>query len=70
MLDFADLYTFVFGAGSAFLVVEAVYGILNETRRKDGTTLSQATVWIRSLLMIVLAIVMIVLIKSTATTSV
>lgn len=70
MLDFGDLYTFVFGAGSAFLIVESVYGILGEMRRKDGTTLSQATVWIRSLLMIVLAIVMMVLIKSSATTSV
>lgn len=70
MLDFGDLYTFVFGAGSAFLIIEAVFSILYEMRRKDGTTLSQATVWIRSLLMIVLAVVMMFLLKSTQTSSV
>lgn len=70
MLDLADIPTFVFASTSVFLIVEAVYGILYETRRKDGTTLSQATTWIRSLLMIVTAIVISVIVKSTLTTSV
>ncbi len=69
MLDLADIPAFVFGSASAFFIIEAIFGIMDEIKRKDGSTLSQATTWIRSLLMIVMAIVMLVFIKSTATTS-
>ena len=63
----SDLYILVFTSASVFLIVEAVFAILYEFRKKDKSTLSQATVWIRSLLMIMLAVIIMVFIKSTET---
>lgn len=48
-------YAFTFASVAIFLVVEAVYNILGEVRNESKTSLSQATVWVRSLLMIVMA---------------
>lgn len=67
MSDPVQIYNTVFYAGSCFLVIEAVYGIMNEMKKSQRTTLSQATAWIKSLLMIVLALVMVMFIQSTDT---
>ena len=67
MIDPADLYKFVFTSASIFLIVESVFNIMDEMKNKSSTQLSQATTWIRSLLMIVLSIVMFFFVRSSQT---
>ena len=71
MTDPADLYTFVFTSASAFLVIEAIYGVLYSTKKHptndSAKQLVQAKTWIRSILMIVLAIIMLFFVKSSQT---
>jgi hypothetical protein len=69
MIDPADLYSFVFTSASVFLIVESVFNLMSEMKNKSSTQLSQATTWIRSLLMIVLAIVMFFFVRSSQTVS-
>jgi hypothetical protein len=69
MIDPSDLYGFVFTSASILLIIEAVFAVMGEMKSKSSTKLSQATVWIRSLLMIVLAIVILVFLRSSQTTA-
>lgn len=69
MSDPVRVYNAVFYAACAFLVIEAVYGIMNEMKKSQRTTLSQAATWIKSLLMIVLAVVMFAFLQSTDTSA-
>lgn len=66
----STIYTLIFVTAPIFLIVEAVFNTLNEMKRSDKTTLSQATIWIKSILMIVLASIMLLLLRSTVTDSV
>lgn len=69
MADPVSIQNWVFNAVSAFLVVEGVLSIVNVVYDKDKKTGSQqARIWIRSVLMIVAAIIMFWLIHSTETT--
>lgn len=65
----SEIYRIVFITACVFLVVEAVFATLNEMKNGKSTTLSQATSWIRSIFMIVLAVVMFLFLGSTETTS-
>jgi len=65
----SEIYRIVFISVCVFLVVDAVFATLNEMKRSGSTTLSQATVWIRSILMVVMAVVMFLFLGSTETTS-
>lgn len=65
----SEIYRIVFITACVFLVVEAVFSTLMEMKKSNSTTLSQATSWIRSILMIVLAVVMFLFLGSTQTTS-
>jgi hypothetical protein len=66
----STIYTLIFVTAPIFLILEAVFATLNEMKRSDKTTLSQATAWIKSILMIVLASIMLMLLRSTVTDSV
>ena len=66
----STIYTLIFVTAPIFLIVESVFATLNEMKRSDKTTLSQATAWIKSILMIVLASVMLMLLRSTVTDAV
>ena len=66
----STIYTLIFVTAPIFLIVEAVFSTLNEMKKTDKTTLSQATAWIKSILMIVLASIMLMLLRSTVTNSV
>ena len=66
----STIYTLIFVTAPIFLIIEAVFSTLNEMKRSDKTTLSQATAWIKSILMIVLASIMLMLLRSTVTNSV
>jgi hypothetical protein len=66
----STIYTLIFVTAPIFLIIEAVFSTLNEMKRSDKTTLSQATAWIKSILMIVLASIMLMLLRSTVTDSV
>lgn len=69
MADPVSIQNWVFNAVSAFLVVEGVLSIINVVYDKDKKTgAQQARIWIRSVLMIVAAIIMFWLIHSTETT--
>lgn len=69
MTNPSEIYRIVFITACVFLVVEAVFSTLAEMKKTKSTTLSQATSWIRSILMIVLAVVMFLFLGSTETTS-
>lgn len=66
----SNIYKIIFITACIFLVVEAVFSTLDEMKKPKSTTLAQATSWIRSIFMIVLAVVMFMLLQSTQTTSV
>lgn len=70
MIDPADLYNFVFTAASLFLIIEAIFNVVSEIKKPSSTSLSQATIWIRSLLMIVLGVVIFMFVRSSQTTTV
>lgn len=70
MIDPSDLYNFVFMSAVLFLVIEAVFSIINEIKKPSTTSLSQATTWIRSLLMIVLGVIIFMFLKNSQTTAV
>ena len=69
MLDPSDLYNFVFTAAALFLIIESIFNIISEIKKPSSTSLSQATIWIRSLLMIVLGIVIFFFMRSSQTTA-
>lgn len=66
MIDPSDLYTFVFAAASMFLIIEAVYNFI-PGQKETSKKLSDATKWLRSLLMITLAVVMFIFVRSSQT---
>lgn len=66
----STIYTLIFVTAPIFLIVEAVYITLEEMQKSGKTTLSQATAWIKSIFMIVLASIMLMLLRSTVTDSV
>ena len=70
MIDPSDLYNFIFISGALFLIIEAVFNVIKEIKNPSSTTLTQATTWIRSLLMIVLGVVIFLLMRSSQTTTV
>ncbi len=70
MIDPSDLYNFIFMTVSLFLTIEAIFNIINEIKKPSSTSLSQATVWIRSLLMIVLSVIIFMFVRSSQTTTV
>jgi hypothetical protein len=65
-----SIYRIVFIATCVFLVTEAIFSTLDVMKSKNSTTLSQATSWIRSIFMIVLATVIFLLLGSTVTSAV
>lgn len=65
----AGIYRIVFITACVFLVVEAVFSTIEEMKRTQKTTLSQATAWIRSIFMIILAIIMFLFLGSTVTST-
>lgn len=65
----AGIYRITFITACVFLVVEAVYSTMDEMKRSQKTTLSQATSWIRSILMVVLAVIMFLFLGSTVTST-
>lgn len=70
MIDPSDLYNFIFTTASLFLIIEAIFNIISEIKKPSSTSLSQATVWIRSLLMIVLSVIIFMFVRSSQTTTV
>jgi hypothetical protein len=66
----STIYTLVFVTAPIFLIIEAVYNTLEEMKRTGKTTVSQATAWIKSIFMIILAGIMLMLLRSTVTDSV
>lgn len=70
MIDPADLYNFIFTAASLFLIIEAIFNVVSEIKKPSSTSLTQATVWIRSLLMIVLGVIIFMFVRSSQTTAV
>lgn len=64
MLSYEDLFKFVFIAASATMVTESAFAIVEEFQNKNRTPLSQAKVWIRTLLMVTLSLVMLYLITN------
>lgn len=58
MIDPGKVNSAVVYAVCAFLVIEAVYGIMNEMKKSQRSTLSQAATWIKSLLMITFAVIL------------
>jgi hypothetical protein len=69
MIDPSDLYNFVFVSAALFFVIEAVFSIIEEIKKPSSTSLSQATIWIRSLLMIVFAVVLFMFMRSSQTST-
>jgi hypothetical protein len=70
MIDPADLYNFIFMSASLFLIIEAIFNVISEIKKPSSTSLTQATMWIRSLLMIVLGVVIFMFVRSSQTTTV
>lgn len=68
-MDPSYLFNFVFVSTSIFLIIEAVFAIVAEIKKPSTTSLSQATIWIRSLLMIVLSVIILIFMRSSQTTS-
>lgn len=54
---------------ACFLFIEAVFTMMNESKNKSPRTIDQATVWIRSMLMVFLSVVLFVLIMTLHTSS-
>ncbi len=68
MSDPVRIYNTVFLLAAGFLIIEAVFGIMyNMKKPSKGTTLSQAATWIKSLLMIVFAVIIVTFLQSTDT---
>ncbi len=70
MIDPADLYNFIFTSASLFLIIESIFNVISEIKKPSSTSLTQATVWIRSLLMIVLGVIIFMFVRSSQTTAV
>lgn len=68
MADPVSIQNWVFNAVSAFLIIEGVISVVNLVYEKDKKTpTQQARIWIRSILMIIAAIVIFWLIHSSET---
>lgn len=69
MMEPSDLYNFVFISAALFFVIEAIFAVIEEIKKPSSTSLSQATIWIRSLLMIVLGVTIFIFMRSSQTTA-
>ncbi len=65
----SSIYKIILIVACSFLVVEAVFSTMDEMKKQNSTTVSQATAWIRSIFMIVLATVIMLLLGNTVTTA-
>lgn len=65
MPDPINIQNWIFNAVSVFLIVEGVVSVLDSMSDKNKTTLSQARSWLRSILMVVAAIIIFWLTHST-----
>ena len=68
MSDPVSMQKWVFNAVAALLIIEGVVEIVNSIYKKDQTTIHQARIWLRSLLMIVSALIIFWLTQSTKVT--
>lgn len=67
MPDPVNIQNWIFNSVSVFLIVEGVISVMDAMSDKNKTTLSQARAWLRSILMVVSAIIIFWLTHSTET---
>lgn len=65
MSDPISMRKWIFNSVAALLVIEGIVEIVNAVYKKDQKTIHQARIWLRSLLMIVSAIIIFWLVQST-----
>lgn len=58
MPDPVSMTNWIINSIAALLIIEAVIEIVNTMYKKDQTTVHQARIWLRSLLMIVSAVIL------------